>query len=70
MDVEQFKEDVRAGRITTDRLVGLVVSLLDALQAAKKRIDELERQLGGSLPPSHSFTKSFTKGSTVYKKSD
>ena len=48
MDVEQFKEDVHAGRITADRLVGLVVSLLDELQAAKKKIDELERQLGGS----------------------
>ena len=41
MDVEQFKEDVRVGRITTDRLIGLVVSLLE-------KIDQLERQLGGS----------------------
>ena len=48
MDVEQFKEDVRAGRITPDRLVDLVVTVLDELQAAKKKIGELERQLGGS----------------------
>ena len=48
MDVEQLKEDVRAGRITPDRLVDLVVTLLDELQAAKKKIGELERQLGGS----------------------
>ncbi len=34
MDVEQYKEDVHAGRITANR------------QAAKKKIDELERQLG------------------------
>jgi hypothetical protein len=48
MDVEQLKEDVRAGRITPDRLVDLVVTLLDKLQAAEKKIDELERQQGGS----------------------
>ena len=48
MDVEQFKEDVRAGKITPDRLVELVVTLLRELQAAKKRIEELERQAGVS----------------------
>ena len=48
MDVEQLKEDVRAGRIIPDRLVDLVVTLLDELQAAKKKIGELERQQGGS----------------------
>src|SRR5271166_3226986 len=48
MDVEQLKEDVRTGRIIPDRLVDLVVTLLDELQAAKKKIDELERQQGGS----------------------
>jgi hypothetical protein len=48
MDVEQFKEDVRAGRITADRLVELVVSLLDELQAAKREIEDRKRQLGGS----------------------
>jgi transposase len=39
MDVEQLKEDVRAGRITPDRLVDLIAAL-------QRRIDELERQLG------------------------
>jgi len=48
MDVEQLKEDVRTGRIIPDRLVDLVVTLLDELQAAKKKIGELERQQGGS----------------------
>jgi len=48
MDVEQFKEDVRAGRITPDRLVDLVVTLLDELQAAKRENEDLKRQLGGS----------------------
>ena len=51
MDVEQFKEDVRKGRITLDRLVELVVILLDELQAAKKRIEELERQQGAPATP-------------------
>jgi hypothetical protein len=41
MDVEQVKEDVRAGRITPDRLIDLIVAL-------QRRIDELERQLGSS----------------------
>ena len=55
MHVEQLKEDVRAGRITLDRLIELVVTSQRELQAAKQeleeakqRIAELERQLGGS----------------------
>ena len=48
MDVEQFKDDVRAGRITVDRLIELVVMSQRELQAAKQRIEELERRLGGS----------------------
>ena len=48
MDVEQFKDDVREGRIDANRLVDLVVTLQRQLQAAKRRIDELENKLGGS----------------------
>ena len=48
MDVEQFKDDVREGRIDADRLEDLVVTLQRQLQAAKRRIDELEDKLGGS----------------------
>ncbi|MEE8243909.1 MAG: transposase [Pseudomonadales bacterium] len=48
MDVEQFKDDVREGRIDANRLVDLVVTLQRQLQAAKRRIDELEKKLGGS----------------------
>ena len=48
MDVEQFKDDVREGRIDADRLVDLVVSLQRKLQGAKLRIEELEKKLGGS----------------------
>jgi hypothetical protein len=48
MDVEQFKQDVREGRIDVERLVDLVVSLQRELQAARRRIEELERSRGGS----------------------
>ena len=48
MDVEQFKDDVREGRIDADRLVDLVVTLQRELQRAKLRIEELEKKLGGS----------------------
>ncbi len=55
MDVEQFKDDVREGRIDADRLVDLVVTLggelqqaKQQLQQAKRRIEELEKKLGGS----------------------
>jgi hypothetical protein len=48
MDVEQLKEDVRQGRIAGDRLVDLIVALHRQLDEAKRRIEELERKLGGS----------------------
>jgi hypothetical protein len=55
MDVEQFKDDVRAGRITLDRLIDVIVTSQRELQAAKQeleqakqRIAELERQRGDS----------------------
>jgi hypothetical protein len=58
MEVEQFKEDVRAGRSTLDRLVELMLMLQRELQAAqqeldqaKRRIAELERQRGGPAKP-------------------
>ena len=47
-DVEQLKQDVREGRIDPDRLVGLVVTLQRQLQEAHRRIEELEKKLGGS----------------------
>lgn len=48
MDVEQLKEDVRQGRIASDRLVDLIVALQRQLDEAKRRIEDLERKLGGS----------------------
>jgi transposase len=47
-DVKQLKEDVREGRIDADRLVELVVTLQRELQEARRRIEALEKKLGGS----------------------
>ena len=47
-DVQQLQEDVRAGRIGAERLVGLVVTLQRELQAARRRIEELEKNGSGS----------------------
>jgi transposase len=47
-DVEQFKQDVREGRIDAQRLAELVVTLQRQLQGAQQRIEELEKQLGGA----------------------
>ena len=46
-DIDRLREDARAGRIDSDRLVDLIVMLQRQLQAALKRIEELEKQLGG-----------------------
>jgi transposase len=53
--VATLKQDVQEGRISTDRLVELVVTqqrqfqeLRQQLQAAQQRIAELEKQLGGT----------------------
>jgi hypothetical protein len=45
--IEQLKEDARAGRISSDRLVDLVVTLSRQLQAANERIAEFEKQRDG-----------------------
>jgi transposase len=56
MDAEQFRQDAREGRINTDRLIDLIVfqqqqlhATQQQLDAAHKRIEELEKKPGG--PP-------------------
>jgi len=44
MDVEQLREDVQSGKISVGWLIELIVALQRELQAAKQRIEELERQ--------------------------
>lgn len=48
---EQLKDDLRAGRLTPDRLADLFVASQCELQSAKQRIVDLEKQLGGSATP-------------------
>ena len=48
MDVESLKQDVVAGKVDVDRLIGLIDKLSKKLDAANRRIEELEKQLGGS----------------------
>src|SRR5690349_6052276 len=54
-DIDRLREDAHAGRIDSDRLVDLIVMWQRQLQAANrqlqaalKRIAELEKQLGGA----------------------
>ncbi len=54
MDVEQLKQDVREGRVDALRLVEIVVTLQQRnlrqsseLEAARKRIEQLEARIGG-----------------------
>ena len=58
MDVEQLRKDFRAGRITPDRLIDLIVALQGKLSAAEERIEQLERQLGA--PPSPKISQPFS----------
>jgi hypothetical protein len=46
--IEQLREDLREGRIDSQRLVELMAAVQRELQAAKQRIAELEKQLSGS----------------------
>jgi transposase len=48
---EQLKQDVRDGRIDIDRLIDVIVTLQRQLEAAKQRIEELEKKSGGPTPP-------------------
>ena len=45
--VERLKQDVREGRIGAEALIDLVADLCRKLEAAHKRIEELERERGG-----------------------
>ena len=45
--IEQLKQDVRQGRIDVDRLIDVIVSQQRQLEAARQRIEELEKKLGG-----------------------
>ena len=46
--IEQIKDDLRKGRFDPERLVEVLEALQRALEAAKRRIAELEKKLGGA----------------------
>ena len=46
--IETLKQDLKAGRISAERLVDLVADLCRKLEAANQRIEELEKQCGGT----------------------
>ena len=43
--IEQLKQDVRQGRVDVDRLIDVIVSQQRQLEAARQRIEELEKKL-------------------------
>jgi hypothetical protein len=49
--IEQLKQDVRAGRIDSERLLAVIATLQRQLEAAKQRIADLEKNAGGPTPP-------------------
>jgi transposase len=49
--IEQLKQDVREGRIGLERLIDVVGTLQRQLEAARRRIEELERNAANPSPP-------------------
>src|SRR5260221_911568 len=49
--IDQLREDVRQGRVDVDRLIDVIVSQQRQLEAARQRIEELEKKLGGPGAP-------------------
>jgi hypothetical protein len=50
--IEQLKQDVRGGKVGLDRLIDVIMTLQRQLEAAKQRIEELEKNQGGRSSPS------------------
>ena len=46
--IEKLKQDLDAGRIGLDRLFDFIRSMQRQLEAAQQRIEELEKNSGGS----------------------
>ena len=55
--IEKLKQDVREGRIGAERLVDLIADLCRKLEAANKRIEELEKQV---RPPTAKLDEPFS----------
>src|SRR4051812_3932885 len=49
--IDQLKQDLREGRIDADRLIDVIVTLQQQLEAAQQRIAELEKKAVGPAAP-------------------
>jgi hypothetical protein len=58
MDAEQLKQDVRDGRIAPERLIDVIAALERQLAEANRRIEELEKQIGGGA--THKLDQSYS----------
>jgi transposase len=47
-EIDRLKQEVRRGQIDPEQLIDLIAKLQRQLQEAKRRIEELEKKLGGS----------------------
>ncbi len=56
--IDKLKQDVREGRIRAEALVDLIADLCRKLDAANKRIEEFERQIGA--PPTAKLDEPFS----------
>jgi transposase len=56
--IETLKQDVREGRVSAERLLDLIESLCRKLEAANRRIEELEKRL--SDPPTAKLDQPFS----------
>src|SRR3954451_4905699 len=54
--IEALKQDLKAGRISAERLVDLVADLCRKLEAANRRIEDLEKQCGGTAKVDEPFS--------------
>ena len=54
--IEALKQDLKAGRISAERLVDLVADLCRKLEAANQRIEDLEKQCGGTSKVDEPFS--------------
>src|SRR5712691_11936498 len=54
--IEQLKQDVREGRIGLERLIDVIVTLQRQLEAARQRIEELEKNSANPTPPAAGTT--------------
>src|SRR4051794_3377667 len=64
--IEALKQDLKAGRISAERLVDLVADLCRKLEAANRRIEDLEKQCGGTAKVDEPFSTRAEERSCIF----